>query len=482
MPSENSGYTQRYNIGPVLVDRARSYGHLFHSNDPPSQSDRTGLLEALNTDSYRLEQLNASGEPAEVDKAHLKRLIDTYRSILSPLRTFPTELLVEVFKHTVEDFFPVFDMSQSPWLLGRVCRRWRAVSRSSAELWASLSLEGSPQLGMPENEEHVLLNILEDALNLSRRKDLSIRYSLSSVPLDTDSQLIRILISQSYRWKDVHFSISPDLVPDIRKIDGRLLSKLVRLHLAPCGLGTLPEETLEPFLLAPSIRDVTLHLVAHSLFSHPPPWRRLIHFRDDYPTTVGDHLTFLSQLKGLESYATPWCITTRGSSSLSSTHITHETLRSLNIKDIDLLQYLVCPALQILSVTIFEVKRSEPNLLNVFRQFSSQSCNLQHLTLFVPFIGPNYYSIMGELSTILFPQLHSFTLVVVPHRPFQIPPRSFLFSAVAFIEARWHPGTLLRRVAITTGLENVESDLLDRLRAFKGEGLDVSYNGKDIQI
>ncbi|KAK0200505.1 hypothetical protein DFS33DRAFT_163007 [Desarmillaria ectypa] len=482
MPGEISGYTHRYNIDSVLVDCARSYGRLLYSNDPPSQSDYADLLEVLHSASDCLEQLEASGEAAEVDKAHLKRRIDAYRSILSPLRVFPPELLMEIFKHTVEDFFPVFDMLQSPWLLGRVCRRWRAVSRSSAELWSSLSLEGCPQFGISGDREKVLPGILEDALTLSRRNDLSIRYSLSDIPLETESLLIRILISQSYRWKDVYFTISPDLVPDVRKIEGHLLSKLLRLHLAPCGMGMLPEEALEPFLLAPNIRGVSLHLVSHSLFSHPPPWRCLTHFRDDYPTTVGDHLTFLSRLNGLESYAMPWCIETRGSSSMPLTHVTHETLRSLNIRDIDLLQYLVCPALEALSVTIFEVKRPELNLLNVFRHISTQSCNLQHLTLSVPFIGQNYFSLMRELSTVLFPRLHSFTLVVVPHRPFQIPLRSFLSSAVAFIEARWHPGTLLRRVGITTGLEYVESDLLDRLRAFKEEGLDISYNGRGIQI
>ncbi|KAK0436006.1 hypothetical protein EV421DRAFT_1908297 [Armillaria borealis] len=485
MPSEFPVSTQRCSLRPVFVDCARSYGRLLHSNDPPSPSDYVDISEILHNASNRIKQLDASAEPSDqVEKAHLKWLIEAYRPILSPLRKFPVELLMEIFKHTTKEFFPVFDMSQGPWLLGRVCRGWRAVSRSSAEFWTTLSLEGCPQLGIPENQEKVLLAILEDALTLSKESDLSIKYSLTRVPLDTDSLLIRMLISQSYRWKDVHLTISPDLVPDIRKIDGHLLSKLVRLHLAPCGLGVLPEEALEPFLLAPNIRDVTLHLVAHSysLFLHSPLWQRLTHFRNDHPATIDDHLTFLSQLNGLESYAVPWCIETRGSGSTSLTPVTHETLRSLQIQDVDLLQYLVCPALEALSVTIFEVKRPELDLLHVFRQFSTQSCNIQHLTLSVPFIGGNYYSLMKELSTILFPRLHSFTLFVVRHRDFQMPPRPFLCSVLAFIEARWHPGTLLRRVAITTGFEDVESELLDHLRTFKEEGLDISYKGKGIQI
>ncbi|KAK0219006.1 hypothetical protein IW262DRAFT_1070742 [Armillaria fumosa] len=126
--------TQRSSLGPVLVDCARSYAHLLHSNDPPSPSDYVGISEILNNAGDRVEQLDASVAASDqVEKAHLKWLIEAYRPILSPLRKFPVELLIEIFKHTTKDFFPVFDMSQSPWLLGRVCRGWRAVSRSSAE-------------------------------------------------------------------------------------------------------------------------------------------------------------------------------------------------------------------------------------------------------------------------------------------------------------------------------------------------------------
>ncbi|KAK0477572.1 hypothetical protein IW261DRAFT_266533 [Armillaria novae-zelandiae] len=481
MPSKFTVSTQCSSLGPVLVDCARSYAHLLHSNDTPSPSDYVDISEILNNAGDRMEQLDASVAANDlVERAHLKWLIEAYRPIFSPLRKLPVELLIEIFKHTTNDFFPVFDMSQGPWLLGRVCRGWRAVLRSSAEFWTSLSFDGCPQLETSTNQENVLAGILEDALTLSKGSDLSIRYSLTRVPLDTDSLLIRMLISQSYRWKDVHFTISPDLIPDIRKIDGHRLYRLVRLHLEPCGLGVLPEEALEPFLLAPNIRDVTLHLVAHSypLFLHSPIWLRLTHFRDDHPATIDDHLTFLSQRNGLESYAIPWCIETR----TSSTPITHETLRSLQIQDVDLLQYLVCPALEALSVTIFEVKRPELDLLTIFRQFSSQSCNIQYLRLSVPFIGGNYYSLMKELSTFLFPRLHSFTLFVIRYRDVHIPPRSFLFSVLAFIEARWHPGTLMRHVAITTCFGDVESELLDRLRTFKEEGLDISYKGKGIRI
>ncbi|KAK0186942.1 hypothetical protein F5146DRAFT_1062929 [Armillaria mellea] len=140
-----------------------------------------------------------------------------------------------------------------------------------------------------------------------------------------------------------------------------------------------------------------------SLVLHLPTWGCLTHFRDDHPASIDDHLTFWSQLNGVESYAIPWCVETR----TPMTPITHETLRSLQTQDVDLLQYLICPALEALSVTIFEVKRPELDQLKVFRQFSSQSCNIQHLTFPVSFIGGNFYSLMKVLSAILFPPLHS---------------------------------------------------------------------------
>ncbi|KAK0186949.1 hypothetical protein F5146DRAFT_758320 [Armillaria mellea] len=147
MPSEFPVSTQCCNrdLRPALVDRARSYGRLLHTNDPPSPSDYADISEILHDASNRIKQLDASVESSDqVEKAHLEWLIEAYRPILSPLRKFPVELFMEIFKHTTDDYLPVFDMSQSPWLLGRVCRGWRAVSRSSAEFWTSLSLDGSP--------------------------------------------------------------------------------------------------------------------------------------------------------------------------------------------------------------------------------------------------------------------------------------------------------------------------------------------------
>ncbi|KAG7442051.1 uncharacterized protein BT62DRAFT_453472 [Guyanagaster necrorhizus] len=150
----------------------------------------------LHVASDRIEQLDASVGYDKDEEAHLKQLIDAYRSILSPLRTFPSELLMEIFQHAVEDFFPVFDLSQTPWVLCRVCQRWRDVSRSCAELWASLSMEGYPQLKRLGDGMKDLPAILEDALDLSRQRDLSIRYSLTGIPLATDSQLIRRIVGR----------------------------------------------------------------------------------------------------------------------------------------------------------------------------------------------------------------------------------------------------------------------------------------------
>ncbi|KAK0186941.1 hypothetical protein F5146DRAFT_758258 [Armillaria mellea] len=98
IPSEFQVSTRHCSLRPV----ARLYGRLLHSNEPPSPSDYADISEIIHThpvakNSKRL------WNPV---KAHLEWLTEAYRPILSHLRNFPLELLMEIFKHTTKDFFP----------------------------------------------------------------------------------------------------------------------------------------------------------------------------------------------------------------------------------------------------------------------------------------------------------------------------------------------------------------------------------------
>ncbi|KAK0482915.1 hypothetical protein EDD18DRAFT_1050003, partial [Armillaria luteobubalina] len=64
------------------------------------------------------------------------------KSILSPIRCLPIKILLMIFKEeqvtvgaSADRYYEVTDASRGPWMLSRVCRRWRALVISNPTLW-----------------------------------------------------------------------------------------------------------------------------------------------------------------------------------------------------------------------------------------------------------------------------------------------------------------------------------------------------------
>ncbi|KAJ7183791.1 hypothetical protein C8R46DRAFT_1067830 [Mycena filopes] len=61
----------------------------------------------------------------------------THRGVLSALRRFPNEILLEIFQYTVnpttQDAF-----SRAPWLVSQVCGHWRSIAVASPFLWCHI--------------------------------------------------------------------------------------------------------------------------------------------------------------------------------------------------------------------------------------------------------------------------------------------------------------------------------------------------------
>ncbi|KAJ6479314.1 hypothetical protein C8R47DRAFT_1286170, partial [Mycena vitilis] len=90
----------------------------------------------------RISSLDASITAAEDILLHLlnkrKRAVeDAHRgaAILSIIRRLPEDILTEIFVHTLPDVPRRRPMDRSPWVLGRVCGRWRSISIFLSTLW-----------------------------------------------------------------------------------------------------------------------------------------------------------------------------------------------------------------------------------------------------------------------------------------------------------------------------------------------------------
>ncbi|KAG7441778.1 uncharacterized protein BT62DRAFT_1011073 [Guyanagaster necrorhizus] len=91
----------------------------------------------------------------ETHMSRLKTIRRDYRSALSLIRGFPSEILVGILRWTPKEFtkprsrepfhvrgFDVFRIMDRPWYLGQVCSSWRdAVESLCPENWATLKID-----------------------------------------------------------------------------------------------------------------------------------------------------------------------------------------------------------------------------------------------------------------------------------------------------------------------------------------------------
>ncbi|EGN99554.1 hypothetical protein SERLA73DRAFT_52488, partial [Serpula lacrymans var. lacrymans S7.3] len=90
-------------------------------------------VELLNAEMSRIQTLIARFDER---RSHLQNNIFVRKAKIHPLRTYPVELLQEIFKHCLpEDRSIRPNARTAPLLLGQVCRRWRAISYATSELW-----------------------------------------------------------------------------------------------------------------------------------------------------------------------------------------------------------------------------------------------------------------------------------------------------------------------------------------------------------
>nr|GAT45247.1 predicted protein [Mycena chlorophos] len=225
------------------------------------------------------------------EREMMQRYSHVARSVLSPVRSLPAELLVKIFvlvrdgaeaqaaEDVIDRFFHAGDaLANEPVMtLAGVCSQWRAVALGSPELWTTLYANITPF----HNPHQV--GLLTEALQ--RSAPLPLTVYLRSAYKDVDDTL-QILLQQSPRWKTVFVSTVRDNFEVLQAISGNLplLERLsfdgglcvpnVEDEPARMSDGRRRKQKLEDFaafLDAPRLVDVTFKDRAPKL-----PWGQLL--------------------------------------------------------------------------------------------------------------------------------------------------------------------------------------------------------------
>ncbi|KAF7347142.1 hypothetical protein MVEN_01468600 [Mycena venus] len=332
--------------------------HLLTTNDPPSDLEVAQVQGILDTLHDHVSDLDASindvGEILAKLRSRRKNTVDEIhrgRAILSVIRRLPGDVLGEIFSYTTPDESHRRVIDRSPWVLGRVCSQWRAISVSLSTLWSDV-------------DSSLPLPVLMSQLERSKGCGLTIRLIYS------ETEALDPLIDCSTHWETVDIEMGVNMLPLLDRVYG----KVPMLRHLKCrdstGVGSCTS-----FQIAPNLSTVIINGKAMLRL----PWMQLTRLRQRVPSI--DDLTQLGSARNLVELS----LTNTVSLSLSLARARElpeavilelPLLRVLYIEDGEFLNFLLLPALE----NIYISKR--PSSLAAF--IDRSMCRLRKFTIIDP--------------------------------------------------------------------------------------------------
>ncbi|KAF9458841.1 hypothetical protein BDZ94DRAFT_1325210 [Collybia nuda] len=283
--------------------------------------------------------------------------IDRYSVGLSPQKHIPSEILANIFLHSMlhERALLPPKRSESPWVFLWVCSRWRQVALEEHRLWNYLDVQGKRLSSIRE--------IVTSWLPLLWTPTQSFPISLSLGAADKVLPLRDILLSQTHRLcsisLDTFLKVTSEFLFASPMVFDTLesLELFIRLGSSSVGVPSSQYATF-PKLKKVTIDDPTLGFASRSIFFRLP-WTQVSHLTLSIRvltfSTLEDIVTQcdnLASLSFLSYYMNPLSDPTFG----SSREINLPDLQSLTILtnghvfDVDVLEYLRVPSLKEFSV------------------------------------------------------------------------------------------------------------------------------------
>lgn len=249
---------------PVVADatlQSPLMQELVNSNIAPSETDAIYLRSLASRHAQILLDMDTQISKAESALATLRQERQTmaaeitrFRAITSPIRRLPTEILSKVFLACIEDRSwdcqglarpsGSLRITETPWVLTRVCKRWRQIGVSLAKLWSCIVLDMKNTMNITG-----AVSALELYLQRSYGNPLSVSLTWYYDTVQ-DHPLFRIILASSCRWEKLMVK-APSGLERLDSIQG-CLPLLHDLHL---DITHIPN-TINTFELAPSLRAV----------------------------------------------------------------------------------------------------------------------------------------------------------------------------------------------------------------------------------
>lgn len=479
---------------------------LLNSSEPPDHSDLPLIHSVISKTDARLAclddeiaKLRETLEQLEKDRMSLWNYRTRNTAILSPLRRMPTELLGEIFLRSLPSLHDQWkrnrlDIANSPWVLTRISRRWRAVSLSIPSLWSRVAISYSedhdPSSAYP-------FSLVEAQIQRSQTPLKIHFYGCETVDSFPQIRTFKLLSQHSARWEELSVGMTSEMVPMLAALRGRLHS-LKRSWLNWIG----PEsqtgvQTMDSFETAPSLVEFG---VFHEFRFIPTsfPIHQLTRYQLDGPWETHREilklaLNLVEARIEIEFQPDPW----PDYSHETSIDLLH--LRRLALTHLEFLNHLRVPTLEELAL---ELKPdNSPDIIPLLRSFLDRSsCHPRRISLSGGLTAHTTIDVLHNFSSITElaivadqPNVNHevnmllSNLTVWESKPITVAPqlRSIFFGCadenhidysayLAMVESRWKAeNCALKRAALLSLSSGPDPATLADLTALCREGLDI---------
>jgi hypothetical protein len=190
----------------------------FDTNYVPSAEELRTIRDLCVEPLREIRWLDEEIKRLNAKRQELKTFVDAHKKLLSPIRQLSPEVLQRIFvacNHTSPYFSPML-ASESPLLLGRVCKGWREIAYNTAELWTAIHVAvPHPEFGADDAELNALrLEAMKEWLGRAGGMNLHIsiyvrsKFSSSHAPeqYNVIAPYMDALVPLSNRWQSLRIS------------------------------------------------------------------------------------------------------------------------------------------------------------------------------------------------------------------------------------------------------------------------------------
>ncbi|KAK0506679.1 hypothetical protein EDD18DRAFT_1124491 [Armillaria luteobubalina] len=389
----------------TTADRDDLVSSLFHSEEPLSGSDKIWIQQDIIIFERDILLINEKIASLISQRDILRRRLARYKSVLSPIRCLPRDIIIEIFLQTIHPSTSSLDISQGLWPLCHVSSSWRKILLSTPSLWSTIIL-------VPPYTSRHSKGILAEHLLRSQRHPLRVTITQEKTVTIIISEVCDMVLQASDRWLSADLTLDPFYTSHLSPMCGRLpLLQDVHFTVYFVDEGTISTGR-KVFSITPSLRRADLPFAIHLT---PRNGDRLTHLCCTIASL--DDIRSIFQAPSLIECK---LILHKAGKVYEGPLICNDTIQALWVNDMDILDILTLPVLKkmiiryvggddaVRTVVDFLSRSScsllelgvEPKLGKYLTRLSAHIQSIHRYTLYLydDFISPDTILALGQLE------------------------------------------------------------------------------------